>query len=73
MNQPYDKTALIPTTYVAFEQVKDGVLGVSRGLPKGIGALRKYAGGIFLATDRSGYAARNSVLQRREAKEHITQ
>ncbi len=37
-------------------QAKDGGIVVSD-----VGALRKYAGGIFLATDRSGYAARREV------------
>ena len=32
-----------------------------QSLPLEVGALRKHAGGMFLATDRSGYAARREV------------
>ena len=34
---------------------------VSRGL-QSVGAFRKYAGGIFLASDRSGFAARRALI-----------
>ncbi|MBQ9985807.1 MAG: hypothetical protein IJP38_05820, partial [Oscillospiraceae bacterium] len=42
---------------------KTGFVGaLLKGFFKGVDASKKYAGGIFLAIDRSGYAARNSVI-----------
>jgi len=48
--------------YATFPRVQVRNPARFKGVFQGGRCVKKYAGGIFLAIDRSGYAARNSVI-----------